>query len=147
MRYLLCLSILFAFTACSLEERIERREDRLLGTWVIDKARFDEPNELFDDDVDDEFKGDLIDFYRDGTTNYESINNDFFTGFWRVVGLREEVDGERDVEFLLDAEFFFPDGTPAFTWVGRITRLGGEDLTLRIQEPTGELRLQLDRVQ
>ena len=141
------LLLLLLTLSCSLEDRIERREDRLLGTWVIDRARFAENGDLFNDNVDGDFKGDLLDFFGDGTVNYESIDNRFFTGFWRIEALRDELDGENDVEFLLDAEFFFPDGRLAFTWLGQIDRLGNNDFNVTIQEPTGQLRLRLDRVQ
>lgn len=147
MRYFLFLFGLICFSACSVEQQLERREDRILGTWVIDRARFDENGDLFNDNVDDLYKGDLIDFYADGTTNYESINNDLFVGLWRITPWREEVNGEGDVEFILDAEFYFPNGDLAFAWVGEINRLGNNDFNLSISEPTGVLRLRLDRVQ
>lgn len=146
MRHLFLCFGLMSLLACSVESQLERREDRILGTWVIDRARFDENGDLFSDNVDDAFKGDLLDFFADGTVNYESVDNALFLGAYRIVPWREDVNGEGDLEFVLDAEFYFPDGTLAFAWVGGIDRLGNNDFNLSISEPTGVLRLRLDRV-
>ena len=37
----LLLSVPF-FSHCSLEERLERKEDRIVGGWYFDKAHFDD---------------------------------------------------------------------------------------------------------
>jgi hypothetical protein len=143
--FLLAL-LLLTTASCSLEERIERREDRLIGTWIIDRARFDEPGDLFRDNLDDELKGDVLTFFADGTVFYEARDGFFFDGFWRITAVREQTDGERDVEFFIDAEFFRPSGTFAFAWLGVITRLTRNNFNLTVQEPGGSLILRLDRL-
>ena len=143
----LFLLTLLLFTAgCSLEERIERREDRLVGTWVIDRARFDEPGDLFRDNLDDELRGDVLTFFADGSVFYEARDGFDFDGFWRITAVREQADGERDVEFFLDAEFFRPSGAFAFAWIGVITKLTNNNFNLTVQEPGGSLILRLDRL-
>lgn len=140
------LALLF-LPGCSLEERVERREDRLVGTWVIDRARFDEPGDLFRDNLDDEFRGDVLTFFADGSVFYEDRDGFDFDGLWRITAVREQVDGERDVEFFLDAEFFRASGNFAFAWIGVITKLTNNNFNLTVQEPGGSLILRLDRLE
>lgn len=146
-------SLLFTFLAfllftasCSIENRIERREDRLIGTWIIDRARFDEPGDLFRDNLDDELKGDILTFFADGTVFYEARDGFDFDGLWRITAVRDRLDGEWDAEFFLDAEFFRPNGTFAFAWLGVITRLTNNNFNFTVQEPGGSLILRLDRL-
>ena len=134
-------------TNCSLEERVERREDRLVGTWIIDRARFDDPGDLFRDNLDNEFRGDVLTFFADGSVFYEDRDGFDFDGLWRLTAVRDRWDGGRDVEFFLDAEFFRASGNFAFAWIGVITKLTNNNFNLTVQEPGGSLILRLDRLE
>jgi len=139
----LFLATLFFATGCSIQDRIERREDRLLGTWVIDRAVFDEDGALFNNNITDEFAGDRITFFPDNTVEYVTGNGQFFVGTWFIDALRDLDD---DLEFTIDADFFDADGFLAFRWVGTISRLTNNNFNLSISEVDGTLRLRWDKL-
>ncbi|WP_157976011.1 hypothetical protein [Lewinella sp. IMCC34191] len=135
--------ILFFFAACSIEDRIERREDRLLGTWQIDKATFKDDNALFRDNVTAEFRGDIVTFLPDNTLLYETGSGVLFDGFWVISAVRDLDD---DTEFTLDADFFDFRGRPAFQWLGTIDRLNNNSLNVTVFERGGVLQLRWDKL-
>jgi hypothetical protein len=145
MKYLfiIVLSITFLASGCSIEDRIERREDRLLGTWVIDRASFDEDGALFNNNITDDFRGDQITFFRNGQLEYLAGDGRFFSGTWFIDALRDLDD---DLEFTIDADFFEPNGRPAFRWLGTINRLTNNNFNLNVAEVDGTLRLRWDKV-
>jgi len=141
---LLSLTLLFALTGCGgIENKIERREDRLLGTWEIDRARFDEDGALFNDNVIDDFAGDRITFLRGGRLEYVTGNGRFFAGTWFIDALRDLDD---DLEFTIDADFFDGNGFLAFRWVGTIDRLTNNNFNVNVAEVDGTLRLRWDKL-
>ena len=140
--FLACFLLLLA-TGCSLDERIERREERLLGTWVIDKATFDEDGNLFNDNLTDEFRGDRVTFLPDGTVEYITGNGQVFAGPWFIDALRDLDD---DVEFTIDADFFRFDGSLGFRWVGTIQKLTNNNFNVNVAEVDGTLRLRWDKL-
>ena len=129
-------------TGCSIEDRIERREDRLLGTWEIQRAVFDEDGALFNDNITDDFAGDRLTFLRGGRVEYVTGNGQFFDGTWFIDALRDLDD---DLEFTIDADFF--DGRRlAFRWVGTISRLTNNDFNLSVSEVDGTLRMKWNKL-
>ncbi|MEM9836438.1 MAG: hypothetical protein AAF828_08045 [Bacteroidota bacterium] len=143
---LFTLTSIFFMSGCSLEQRIINREERLMGTWILDRAFFHEDGNLFRDNVTSDFRGDVVTFFPDFTLLYEAGNGEIFDGFWEISALRDQIDGDNDVEFLIDADFFAFNGQLAFSWVGQITRLGRNNFNVRVQERTGELVLKWDRI-
>jgi len=144
MKYLLAFTIstVFLLTGCSIEDRIERREDRLLGTWEIQRAVFDEDGALFNDNITEDFAGDRVTFLRGGRLEYVTGNGQFFEGTWFIDALRDLDD---DLEFTIDADFF--DGRRlAFRWVGTISRLTRNDFNLNVSEVDGTLRMKWDKL-
>lgn len=138
MKYLYAIfafGLLFA-TGCSLE-------DRLLGTWVLDRATFDEDGALFNSNVTDEFAGDRITFLRNGQVEYLTGDGRFFVGTWFIDALRDLDD---DTEFTLDADFFDNRGFLAFRWVGTINRLTRNNFNINVAEVDGVLRLRWDKL-
>lgn len=146
----LSLALLFLLTplisGCSIQDRIERREDRLIGSWIIDRAFFYEDGNLFRDNLTNEFRGDVITFFPDFTLRYDAANGEIYDGVWAISALRDQEDGDPDVEFLIDADFFDFRGFVAFTWIGQVQRLGSRNFNVRLQERTGELLLRWDRL-
>lgn len=134
---------LLLLSGCSIEERIERREDRLRGTWIIEKASFNEDGALFNDNITDEFAGDRITFYRNGEVEYLTGDGQFFVGTWFIDALRDLDD---DLEFTLDADFFDASGFLAFRWIGTIDRLTENNFNINIAEVDGILRLKWDKL-
>ena len=144
--YGLLLFALFVASGCSIEDRLERREDKLMGSWIFDKARFDEDGDLFNDNVIDDFRGDIITFYSDFTCTYDAANGQVFEGVWVMNAVRDQIDGESDVEFLLDIDFFNLNDSHAFTWLGTLTYLTRNRLTLHVHERTGKFIFKFDRL-
>lgn len=132
-------------TGCSIEDRIENREDRILGTWVIENAFFRADGALFRDNVYNDFRGDRITFLPDGTVEYVSGNGAFFDGPWFIDAIRPDRSDD-DIEFTLDADFFDASGNLAFRWVGTIERLGNRNFNIEIAERNGILRLKWDKL-
>ncbi|NJC26430.1 hypothetical protein [Neolewinella antarctica] len=130
-------------TGCSIQDQVANREDRLIGTWVIDRAVFDEDGALFNTNVTDEYAGDEVVFYPDGTVEYFSGDGRFFSGPWFLDALRDLDD---DVEFTLDADFFLDSGVLAFRWSGTIQKLTNNNFNLNVPEVDGTLRLRWDKV-
>lgn len=146
MKYLsLCalLVCLLSFSGCSIQDRVERREDRLLGTWVIDRAVFDEDGALFNDNITAEFEGDRLTFFPDNTVEYTTGNGQRFSGPWFIDALRDLDD---DIEFTLDADFFDVRGTLAFRWTGTISRLTENNFNINVAEVDGTLRMRWDKL-
>ena len=143
MRRLIPFLLLLLLCACSIEDRIERREDRLLGTWQIDRASFQDDDDLFGNNVTDEFRGDLVTFLPDYTLRYETGDGLLFDGFWAIDAVRDLDD---DTEFTLDADFFDFAGRPAFRWLGTIQKLSGNNLNVTVFERGGTLKLRWDKL-
>ncbi|PPK88680.1 hypothetical protein CLV84_1650 [Neolewinella xylanilytica] len=145
MRYasLFLFPIVVLLGACSIEDRIERREDRLLGTWQIDKATFKDDNALFGSNVTNEFRGDVVTFFPDYTLLYQTGVGTLFDGYWAISAVRDLDD---DTEFTLDADFFDFTGRPDFQWLGTINRLTGNSLNITVFERGGVLQLRWDKL-
>ena len=141
---ILATALLFlSLTACSVEDRLDRYEDRLLGSWVLEKASFDENGALFNDNVTDEFAGDQITFFRNGRIEYLTGNGAFFAGTWFLDAIR---DLEDDLEFTMDADFFDDNGQLAFRWLGTVKRLTNNNFNINVAEVDGVLRLRWDKL-
>ena len=141
--YLFLLMSGAVLPSCTVQDQLLNREDRLEGTWVIDRAVFDEDGALFNDNVIDDFRGDEVTFFNDGTVEYFSGDGRFFSGPWFIDAQRDLSD---DVEYTLDADFFLDSGVLAFRWSGTIQRLTNSDFNINIPEVDGTLRLRWDKV-
>ncbi|MEM7574183.1 MAG: hypothetical protein AAF433_14850 [Bacteroidota bacterium] len=146
MKYIPLFLLLLFLSACSLAERIERREDRLIGSWQMERATFRNLGGIFFQNITDEFAGDRVRFFNNLALEYIAGNGEVFDGNWRITAITtEDFDGDRDTDFFLDAEFYDADFNLAFTWVALIERLDNVRLKVLIQEPDGDLRLRWDR--
>ena len=134
--------ILLLASACSIEDKIERREDRLIGSWQIERATFKEDDNLFRDNVTSEFRGDRITFYADYSLVYVTGDGQFYDGAWRVSALRELDD---DLEFTLDADFYDGRNRLSRQWLGLIDKLTDQNFNINLSERNGTLRLRWDR--
>ncbi len=139
---LLLLLTALSVPSCSIEDRIERREDRLLGTWQIDRATFKGDNSLFPENVTDDFRGDRVVFFNDYSLLFETGNGQVFDGFWAINYIRDRSD---DATFTFDADFFDARGRLSFQWLGSIVRLNGNSFDVEVWERGGVLRLKWDR--
>lgn len=144
MKHLPFFLLILIFGSCSLEERIERREDRLMGEWLMDRATFRNRGGIFFEDITSDFRRDEVEFLSDFSLLYRAGNGEVFDGAWRITTV--DAGAEEGIEFILDAEFYDIDNNLAFTWVAEIERLDNRRLKMLIQEIDGELRLRWDKV-
>ena len=146
MTRLLLLSLAFLTlltTGCTVGDQLDRRENRLVGTWVLERATFDGDGDLFNRNVTDEFAGDQITFFRNGRIEYLTGNGAFFAGTWFLDAIR---DLEDDLEFTMDADFFDDNGQLAFRWLGTVKRLTNNNFNINVAEVDGVLRLRWDKL-
>lgn len=137
--------LLAAFiTSCSIEQAIERREDRLIGTWEIDRARFDDDRIFSSDNITREYRGDELTFFADGSLEYIESNGEVYYGFWYLDALRGAGD-DNNTLYTLDADFYDVDDRLVFRWLGEIDRLNRNNFNISISDRDGELRLRWDR--
>ncbi|MBT8221270.1 MAG: hypothetical protein KJP00_15690 [Bacteroidia bacterium] len=140
---LLIIGIMF-LASCTIEEQLERKEDRLIGSWEIDRARFKDDGFFNSSNITNEFRGDLLTFFEDGFVQYVEDNGEVFTGTWFLDALRRS--GENDTtEYTLDADFYDDDGFLVFRWLGTIDRLDRNNFNLTVADRYGELILKWDR--
>lgn len=142
-RHLLILLLLVTCFACSIEERIERREDRVTGSWRIDRATFKDDDDLFRDNIIDEFRGDAVTFYPDYTLLYRTGTGVVYEGYWAISAIRDLDD---ETEFTFDADFFDGFGRPAFQWLGTIDKLNSNRFRVVVFERGGTLRLTWEKL-
>jgi hypothetical protein len=98
---------------------IERRESKLEGKWRIVKAKFDHDRKLFNEDVLDDFKADLVEFFPDYTLIYDQYSNkERYYGNW-FIEADKYFDGEDDVtDFYIVIDLFDADDNflESFEW-------------------------------
>ena len=140
-----CLLFLVVFiNSCTLEEQLERREDRILGAWIIEKAWYKSDRALFRRNVEDEYGEDIIEFFADYSAVYDDLQSgELFWGDWNLSGYREDGEG---VEFLLDMEFYNARDQRVFSFLSNVTLLTRGKLNITVHEPTGVLTFKLRRL-
>lgn len=143
---LICLLLAGLGTSCTIEDRLERREDRLLGTWFFDRAFYKGDYDLFRDNITNEFEGDVITFFDDYTALYEDYSLDAaFDGQWALFADRGFYDDDEDVEFFLDMEFYDYVNNEDFAYYSRVTRLTRNKLNIRVNLRDGYYIFRLRR--
>lgn len=141
---LVLLSIIFV--SCSLDSRIERREDRLVGRWVFDRAFYKDNNAIFRDNIFDEFAGDIIEFYPNFEASYDDASERFlYFGEWEVFAQRERA-GDDDTEFFLDMYFYDNRGFESFSYIGEVRALNRNRLRLVAFDRRGEFTFRLLKI-
>lgn len=149
MKKLLLPLVLFALIlgACSKEYIIERKEDKIIGAWEIDKVFYKKDFALFRDDISYQFRNDIVEFF----PNYEAIYDDFsleavFDGAWSLIVDEERCCDNSDLEFFLDAYFYDFVNREEFGLFGQITRLTRERLHFESHDRKGQYTYKLRRI-
>ena len=140
LTFLLTLAIAAMTVACSDYERLERKEDRLIGAWEFDKAFYKDDTDLFRDDVYDQFRRDIIEFYGDYSAVYDDYSaGEIFDGDWQMSFERFYDDWEDDseVEFYLDMTFWDHTIGESFSYYTRVTYLTKQKMTLKAHTRNG----------
>ena len=144
------LGVAILFTSCSDEYLLERKEDKIIGTWEFEKAHYKADRSLFRDNITDEYADDLIVFYGDYVAEYADASlNAVFPGEWRILLDRdiyytnEETSG--NVEFFIDATFFDMLAGEDFEFFGSIDRLDRNVLKFEARDRDGTYTFRLCR--
>lgn len=140
------LFAIWVLAGCTIEDRIERKEDRLLGTWYFERAHFKEDGDLFRDNVINEFEGDIITFFDDYTALYDDYSlQAVFDGDWGLFADRGTYDNEDDVEFFLDMSFYDFVNREDFNYYASVTLLTRNKLNLKVHLRNGFYTFRLRR--
>lgn len=141
MFVLVGLSLLFS---CSDEEILDRKEDKITGTWFFDKAFYKADNALFRNNVISDYAGDFITFYPDNTALYDDRSlNAIFDGEWFLFLDRYD-DGEKI--FTMEMAFYDYVNRSDFVYFGEMTRISRNNITLRVRDDRGEYTFKLDKL-
>lgn len=149
LSFLLLFSVITTTFSCTLEGRLERKEDKLQGAWEFDKAFYRDDWDLFRDDVMDDFRGDIIEFYGDYSAVYEDDSeNIIFDGEWEMFYecVWDHVDDEEDVEFYLDMYFFDDDNRESFAYFTSVNLITKNKLHLKAHTRDGVYTFKLRKI-
>lgn len=141
---LLLLSTILS--ACSLDYQLERKEDRLMGSWTFTHAFYKDNGAIFRDNIFPEFAGDVIEFYPNYEASYDDASNRYlYWGDWEVFAQRGGADDD-DIEFFLDMFFYDERGYESFSYIGTVRRLTRNSLKIEAYDRYGEYTFRLERI-
>ena len=145
--FLSTLVILLATVSCSEEELIQRREDKLFGSWKFEKAYFKGNNALFRDNITHIYEDDIITFYTDYTCTWDDAGQRFvYDGDW-FVNLEVFTDGNgAENVYFLDALFFGEYPEDDFGFYAEIEWLTQNKLTISFFDNDGEYTYKLEKI-
>ncbi len=133
--------------SCSIDDRLDRKADKLIGVWVIDKVIYDKYGSLFNKKVTREYRNDEFEFLPDGRVYYfdDDINYEF-EGNWDVVAERSrDLEGDNQYEFYIEMHFYDPVYKDAFGYYGYISRLTRNRFHFHVSDRSGELEFRFQR--
>lgn len=140
--FILGLIILVA-SACTNDFLLDRKEDRLLGAWEFERVTFKENGDLFRNDITNEFRGDIIEFFGDYTAAYDDASlRVIFDGTWELY-IDRFSDDEDDAEFFLDMTFFDFINQEEFSYFTNAITLTRNRMTLVSNTRVGTYRFKL----
>lgn len=135
------------FTACTDRGRLERREDRIEGSWYFDRAFFKEDLALFRDNIFEEYKGDEITFYEDGYAEYYDASlNAYFEGDWFLTLHKTRSDEGNERIYTLDMEFVDHIHRERFSFYSNATRIGFNNLNFEVFDDYGFYTFKLNKL-
>lgn len=135
------------FSGCSLDQRVENKENRLIGRWTFDKAFYRDYDRLFRDNVYRDFGGDIVEFFGNYEAYYDDAQvRDGYWGEWVISAARDRFDDDDDVEFFMDVFFYDFRGREVITWYACVERLTHNRMTLRIEDRFGVYTLKLRKI-
>ncbi|MEM0993048.1 MAG: hypothetical protein AAF847_13775 [Bacteroidota bacterium] len=137
----------FLMASCSNEALLNRRERRVIGVWEFEKASFKEDGDIFRDNLNDEFAGDVIEFFPDYTAAYDDFSlGAIFEGEWDLYLDRFDDGDESDAEFFLDMRFFDYINGEEFSYFTNAIRLTNNNMTLIADTRSGQFRFKLKKL-
>ncbi|HLU92914.1 MAG TPA: hypothetical protein VKZ54_02265 [Membranihabitans sp.] len=143
----LVLGLGLVVNSCTIDHRLDRKADKLIGVWVIDKVIYDKYGSLFNKKVTREYRNDEFEFLPDGRVYYfdDDINYEF-EGNWDVVAERSrDLEGDNQYEFYIEMHFYDPVYKDAFGYYGYISRLTRNRFHFHVSDRSGELEFRFQR--
>lgn len=143
----LVIGVSVVLNSCTIENRIDRKADKLIGVWRIDKVIYDKYGSLFNKKVTREYRNDEFEFLPDTRVYYfdDDINYEF-EGNWNIVAEKDyNYDGEREIEFYIEMHFYDPVYNDAFGYYGYISRLNDNKFHFHVSDGGGELEFRFRR--
>ncbi|HLT94067.1 MAG TPA: hypothetical protein VKZ56_05870 [Membranihabitans sp.] len=133
--------------SCSIEQRLDRKEEKLIGVWVIDKVIYDKYGSLFKRKITSEYRNDVFEFLPGNRVYYYDDDINFeFEGNWDVVAERRyDKEGDKDFEFFIEMHFYDPVYRDAFGYYGYISRLTRNRFHFHVSDGRGELEFRFRR--
>ena len=144
---ILVLGLGLVVNSCTIDHRLDRKADKLIGVWVIDKVIYDKYGSLFNKKVTREYRNDEFEFLPDGRVYYfdDDINYEF-EGNWDVVAERSrDLEGDNQYEFYIEMHFYDPVYKDAFGYYGYISRLTRNRFHFHVSDRSGELEFRFQR--
>lgn len=144
---ILVLGLGLVVNSCTIDDRLDRKADKLIGVWVIDKVIYDKYGSLFNKKVTREYRNDEFEFLPDGRVYYfdDDINYEF-EGNWDVVAERSrDLEGDNQYEFYIEMHFYDPVYKDAFGYYGYISRLTRNRFHFHVSDRSGELEFRFQR--
>jgi hypothetical protein len=141
------VALLVLFTSCTDRGRLERREERIEGSWYFDRAFYKEDLALFRDNIISDYRGDQITFFENGYAEYYDSSLDaYFEGDWVLTLHRtRHIDGDERL-YTLDMEFLDYIHRERFSFYSNATRIGFNNLNLEVYDDFGFYIYKLNRV-
>lgn len=133
--------------SCTLDQRLDRKEDRLIGVWTIDKVIYDRYGSLFNKKVTSQYRNDIFEFLPNNRVYYYDDDINFeFEGNWNVVAERRyNHEGEHEIDFFIEMHFYDPVARDAFGYYGYISRLTRNKFHFHVADGRGELEFRFRR--
>lgn len=144
---LLLTTAMITLMSCSEQELIERREDKIIGSWRFEKAFFTGNNALFRDNITHLVEDDIITFNYDYSAVYDDAGKrTIYDGDWFVVlETFIDPDGTENIYFI-DALFYGDRSSDEFGFYAEITWLTQNKMTITFFDNNGEYVYKLEKI-
>lgn len=133
--------------SCTDRGRLERRENRIEGTWYFDKAFYKGDWALFRNNISHKYAGDQITFYGDYYADYYDASLDnYYEGEWDLRLHKTQYSDGTERLYTLDMEFFDFSQRKYFTFYSNATRIGNRNMTLEVVTDQGVYTYKLNKL-
>jgi hypothetical protein len=143
--YILVFPLLL--TACTDEFLIERKEDRIIGAWEFEEAFFKEDGDIFRDNVFNDFRNDIVEFFPNYTATYDDASlRSIFDGDWVLYLERELYDDDDDKDFFLNMTFYDFINREDFSYFTSVVWVSSNRMTLIAHTRSGFYKFKMRRI-
>lgn len=146
-KFVLFLMIVVFISSCTDRGRLERRENRIEGTWYFDRAFYKADLALFRNNILDQYRGDEITFYDDGYAEYYDASLDaYFSGDWFLTLHKTQYQDGIERIYTLDMEFLDHIHREDFNFYSNATKIGLRNLNMEVYGDYGFYTFKLNKL-